>query len=365
MTHPLCGANLSTLKSVFSFAGWPDRAKLAKAAGIWGAALGRAPISALEKRLIEKSLPKPEEMEAPIFILGHWRSGTTHLYNVMVQSDAFGFVPPVATGLPWDMFGIARAFRPLLERALPSSRYIDNIPVTPDAPQEDEIALASMTPISFYHAIYFPKVFHEQLQRGLFFAGCSAEEVEHRWSTFTYFMRKLAKHQGKQLLIKNPVYTGCPAELKRIFPQAKFIHIHRNPFEVFLSMRNFYQKLLPVFALQGFDHVDIEAVVLDTYSEMMARFEAQTIDFDAPDFVEIGYDSLNENPLGALNTIYDTLQLDGFDIAKPKFEAYLSSVKSYKKNVFKGSPETADRIADHCAHFIEKWQYQQPEIADH
>lgn len=362
MSHPLCGANLSTLISVFQRGGRPSSTRLLKAAGIWGAALGRAPVSALEKAIIESRLPKPEDMPPPIFILGHWRSGTTHLYNTMVKAGTFGFVNPLATGLPWDMFGIARAFQPLLERTIPRDRYIDNIPVTPDAPQEDEIALASMTPVSFYHAIYFPEIFHDQLRRGLFLENCSEAERDSRRYAFTHFMRKLAHQQNRQLLIKNPVYTGCPLFLKNVFPNAKFIHIHRNPFEVYLSMRNFYHKLLPVFALQDFDHLDVDEIVLSTYNEMMQRFEQETASFKAPNFVEIGYDTLNADPLGSLETIYSTLELDGFDKARPAFDAYLGSVRSYRKNAFKGSPDMADAVANRCHHFIKKWGYKRPEV---
>lgn len=362
MSHPLCGANLKTLATVFSQGGWPDRNRLAKAAGIWGAALGRAPISAFEKTIIERRLPKPEDMPPPIFILGHWRSGTTHLYNTMVQSDAFGFVNPLATGLPWDMFGIANFLKPLLEKTIPEDRYIDNIPVTPDAPQEDEIALASMTPVSFYHAIYFPKQFDHNLKHGLYPDLWNKQERESRTFAFTHFIRKLAHQQGKQLLIKNPVYTGCPLFLKSVFPHAKFIHIHRNPFEVFLSMRNFYKKLLPVFALQNYDHIDIDEVVLETYNEMMRRFERETADFKAPGFVEIGYNTLSADPLGSLETIYSTLKIDGFGDAKPAFESYLGSVKSYRKNTFRGSSEMADAVAERCDHFIRKWDYEIPAV---
>ncbi|MEO1066064.1 MAG: sulfotransferase [Pseudomonadota bacterium] len=362
MSHPLCGADLKTLAAVFKRGGLPAPYKRLKAAGIWGAALGRAPISALEKMVMEGRLPKPEKMPPPIFILGHWRSGTTHLYNVMVKADTFGFVDPIATGLPWDMFGIAHYLRPLLTRTIPRDRYIDNIPVTADAPQEDEIALASMTPVSFYHAIYFPQVFDEQLRRGLFFDDCTPAEIASRRFAFTHFMRKLAYQQGKPLLIKNPVYTGCPAFIKQVFPHAKFIHIHRNPFDVYLSMRNFYQKLLPVFALQSYDHVDIDEVVLSTYDEMMRRFETETAGMAAPDFVEIGYDQLNDAPMETLETIYGALELEGFDAAKSSFEAYLGSVKSYKKNTFKGSPEMAESVAQRCAHFIDKWRYKMPEV---
>ncbi|MEM8837121.1 MAG: sulfotransferase, partial [Pseudomonadota bacterium] len=345
------------------YGGWPAKGKVATTAGIWGAALARAPLSGLERLTYEYRLPKAEDLPPPIFILGHWRSGTTHLYNVMVKSNAFSYVDPIATGIPWDVLGIARVFRPLLERTIPRDRYIDNIPVTPDAPQEDEIALASMTPVSFYHAIYFPSVFQKQLRRGLFLEGLTASERESRKFAFSHFLRKLAYRDGKQLLIKNPVYTGCPDFVREVFPHAKFIHIHRNPFEVYLSMRNFYQKLLPVFALQDFDHVDIDETVLATYDSMMRRFEAETADLKAPEFVEVGYDTLSQDPLGTLKTIYETLDLAGFDEAETAFRDYLGSVQSYKKNVFKGSPEMANKVAERCKPFIEKWGYQMPELA--
>ena len=108
-----------------------------------------------------------------------------------------------------------------LERALPENRWIDRIPVTPTSPQEDEVGIASMTELSFYHGIYFPRRFDALIDRGLFFDGCAPADVA-RWETrFTYFLRKLNLQQpGRRLLIKNPVYTGRVAQLRRLFPDA-------------------------------------------------------------------------------------------------------------------------------------------------
>ncbi|MEO0995716.1 MAG: sulfotransferase, partial [Pseudomonadota bacterium] len=307
MAHPLSGADLGTLASVFRDGGRPDR--WGAAAGIWGAALGRAPISALEHALLTPGTPRPEALEPPIFILGHWRSGTTHLYNVM-SLGAFGYVPPVAVGLPWDMLGLARLVRPLLERQLPETRFIDNIPVTPTSPQEDEIGIANMSPLSFYHGIYFPRAFDRLIDRGVFFDGCSEAEVAAWTERFQLFLRRLAHVQGQPLLIKNPVYTARPAMLRRMFPGAKFIHIHRNPFDVFLSMRNFYKKLLAEFALQDVpDSVDIDATICRVYDRMMQNFEAETAGWAAPDYVEIPYSLLDETPMAALEQIYKALEL--------------------------------------------------------
>lgn len=359
MAHPLYGADIGTLSRVVGRSGFPSKAL--EGSGIAASALLRLPISTLERIAINGKLPSVEEMAPPVFILGHWRSGTTHLYNIMVKGGQWGFVPPVATGLPWDLFGIAKIFNPLLERALPKHRYIDKIPVNPDSPQEDEIAIANMSPLSFYHAIYFPSDFRDHLMRGLFFEGCSAREIGAWEERFVYLMRKLYLHQGrKPLLIKNPVYTGRLDTLRRLFPSAKFIHIHRNPYDVFRSMQNFYAKLLNQFALQPYDHVDIDSAILSVYPRMMEKLERDKQGLRADQFVEIGYDALDADPLGTIEHLYGQLGLPGFEASKPAFADYLSDIKSFEKNRFDYPVQSAQKVEHQWGAFLSKWDYKRP-----
>ncbi|MCL5775533.1 sulfotransferase [Limibaculum sp. FT325] len=360
MAHPLSGADLGTLRRVFADGGRPDR--WGTAAAIWGAALGRLPFTLAERALIGPRLPRVEDMAPPVFILGHWRSGTTHLYNLM-SLGAWGYVPPVAVGLPHDMFGLARLLRPLLERQLPATRYIDNIPVTPTSPQEDEIAIANMSPLSFYHGIYFPRAFDRMIDRGLFFDGCSPAEIEEWAGTFTYFMRKLARDQGRPLLIKNPVYTARPAMLRRLFPGAKFIHIHRNPHEVFLSMRNFYRRLLSVMALQDIPpEIDIDATILRVYDRMMRVFVAETEGWEAPEFVEIPYARLDVDPMGVLAEVHETLDLPGFELLAPRARSYLAGIEGYEKNSFRGDAAAIETVEHALAPWLARWGYTRPPL---
>jgi len=359
MAHPLSGANIGTLAKVIGRSGLPSRAGAAAAIGL--SVLGRWPFSTAERLALENKLPAIEDMPPPVFILGHWRSGTTHLYNIMCESGEWGFVPPVATGLPWDLFGIAKAFNPLLERALPKHRFIDNIPVTPTSPQEDEIAIANMSEVSFYHGIYFPRNFAENVQRGLFFDGCATSDVRGWRRQFTYFLRKLYLYQDrKPLLIKNPVYTGRFAMLREMFPGAKFVHIHRNPYEVFLSMRNFYAKLLKEFALQGYDHVDIDETILSVYERMMNDYLRDAAEVPPEQLIELRYDQLDADPMAAVGAIYEQLSLPGFDRSRDKFDAYLASVATFKKNAFDYSDEAAAKVEARLRPFLERWGYERP-----
>ena len=362
MAHPLSGANIGTLAAVAGRSGLPS--DVAGGVTIAAAALGRWPFSAAEKLLMESRLPTKEDMPAPVFILGHWRSGTTHLYNIMCQSGHWGFVPPVATGLPWDLFGLARVFNPLLEKALPEHRYIDNIPVNPDSPQEDEIAIANMSDISFYHAIYFPRAFSDNLNRGLFFDNCSVADIRSWRRQFTYLLRKLYLHQGeRRLLIKNPVYTARVAMLREMYPDAKFIHIHRNPYDVFVSMQNFYKKLLKQFALQSYDHVDIDETILTVYDRMMRAYERESADLGAEDLVELRYENLDNDPLGSVEKIYAQLGVNGFAASRGAFERYLASIKTFQKNKFDYSDDAAAKVERRLGYFLDKWGYIRPDAS--
>ena len=362
MAHPLLGANIATLTRVFREGGGADR--WTDTLAIWGAALGRAPFSALERALVARRLARAPDMPPPIFILGHWRSGTTHLYNLM-SGAGFGYVPPLATGLPWEMFVLARPLRPLLERQLPENRYVDEMEVTPTSPQEDEIALANMSPLSFYHGIYFPRAFDALIERGVFLDGCGEGEVAEWRARFVYFLRKLHLTHGRRMLVKNPVYTARPAMLRETFPGAKFIHIHRNPYDVFLSTRNFYSRLLETLALQEVPaNLDIDATILRVYRRMMLRFEAETESWAEPDFVELSYEFLDREPLAALRHIYGTLELEGFDAALPRFTAHLEHVRGHRKHDFSGDAEAQEKVSGALGHWIAKWGYADPASAE-
>jgi len=360
LSHPLSGADLRTLARVLGRYGFGRRGAPQVAASLL-AAVGRLPFTAAEYAWVAARRGRVEPIAPPVFILGHWRSGTTHLYNVMARDPRFGFVTPFATALPWDILTIGRLFRPLLRRALPSHRYIDAVAIDEAAPQEDEIALANMTPLSYYHALYFPRHFNAIFDDAVFFDNLAPGEIA-RWSQrLRYLYLKLTMDQGgRRLLIKNPVYTARPALLRAMWPQAKFIHIQRNPYRIFPSMRNFWVKLFAEFALQDYAHVDIDAVVFRTYARMMDRLVDQTRDMPAGQFIEVRFEDFQARPIDVLGRIYDRLDLPGFGEARAGFEAYLSSIAGYKKNAFTLEADTAERIGREWQPYIERWGYSRP-----
>lgn len=59
-----------------------------------------------------------------------------------------------------------------------------------------------------------------------------------------YFLRKLQYTRGadKRLVLKSPVHTARVKLLLELFPDAQFVYIHRDPYDVFRSAVNMADK---------------------------------------------------------------------------------------------------------------------------
>lgn len=356
--HPLCGSHPSTLLKWFWENGAPTPNRWPQAAIALAVALARWPFSSAEQAWFERSRHQTAPMPAPIFIVGYWRSGTTHLHNLMAQCPAFGYITPLATGLPWDILGLVRTLEPLLEKALPQDRYVDNVAVTPTSPQEDSIPLATMGAASYYHGLYFPRQFETHFRREVFLEGDS-HHLEEWKRLHRHLLHKVSVHQGhRPLLIKNPVYTGYIRYLRELWPQAKFIHIYRNPYRVFPSAKHFFTRLLPELALQNYDDLAIAPLILESYPYLLERLKADTADLPPNQFAEVRFEALQAEPLRQLQTVFERLELPDFEVAHPYLEAYLATLTDYRQNQYTLDAETIHTIETHWHPYLQQWGYR-------
>ena len=359
LMHPLLGANPMTLLRVMLGNGWIPPTRWPHVMMCVAGATGRLPFTLLERLMLALRRARPEEQPQPLFIVGHWRSGTTHLHNLLNCSPRWGFITPLASGLPWELLTLATWLRPLLEKALPEDRYVDNVAVTPGSPQEDEIPLANMQSLSVFHANYFPRHFERNFNRAVFGDGVSAA-AHRRWQRALQLLyRKVAIHQNNpQLLIKNPVYTSRLAALRELFPAAKFVHIHRNPYVVFRSTVHYYQRLLPELALQSFAALDIPDFVERSYVRLMQEYDRQRADLPPGTIVEVKFEDVEARPLEEMQRVYTELQLPGFDDDRPHLDAYLSKMQGYRKNRYDIAPDIIDRVNRSWREWVDRWGYE-------
>lgn len=353
--HPLCGSNPPTLLKLFLENGPPALNRCPQTALALAVSLARWPFSTAER--VAFALTPKQPMPDPVFIVGYWRSGTTHLHNVMAQYPAFGYITPLATGMPWDILGIVRSLEPLLEQALPQDRYVDNVAVTPTSPQEDSIPLATMGAASYYHGMYFPQQFETHFRREVFGEGGEAD-IE-RWKRLhCHLLQKVSVHQGhRPLLIKNPVYTGYIRHLRSLWPQAKFIHIYRNPYRVFVSARHYFTRLLPELALQDYGDLPIDSLVLESYPFLLDALKTDTADLPPNQFAELSFENFQSEPMRELKALFEQLELPDFKVACPYFETYLADLKDYQQNQYSLDSETVSAIENTWNSYIQRWGY--------
>jgi hypothetical protein len=362
--HPLCGANLRTLLRLLVDNGPVAASRLPHAATALTVTLGRLPFSLGEQAIYTLGHRGRSAMPAPVFIVGYWRSGTTHLHNVLAKAERFGYISPLAAGMPWDVLGLVRLFEPLLNRALPEDRYVDRVAVEPDSPQEDSIALASMAPLSYYHGIYFPQHFERHFRRGVYLEDCSPREIEAQQRAMQWLLERVWRHQGgRQLLIKNPVYTGQIDRLRRIWPEAKFIHIYRNPYVVFRSTRHFFAAMLRELAWQDYElaELPIEALILESYPRLLDALYRDAQAIPTEDFVELRFEDFEHDPLRELERVFGQLGWAQFDAERARFEHYLQAVGHYRKNRYAYDPRDLQLVQANWGRFLERWGYGPPE----
>jgi len=358
--HPLMGASLTTLLEALRTQGGVSPACTPHVLTFLASALARTPFRGLD-RVMMQDIDPAEAVDPPVFIVGYWRSGTTHLHNLLGCSPGFGIITPLAGGLPGELRTLATWLQPLLERALPEDRAVDDVAVTPHSPQEDEIPVANLQPLSVFHALYFPRRFRKNFEKGVLFSGATEREIRRWERAVQFFLAKVAAHQRQQpLLVKNPVYTARVGRLREMWPEARFIHIYRNPYTVYRSTTHYFEKMLSKLALQPYSLDAIEPVVLDSYPRMLDRLYRDTEDLPDDQFAEVRFEDLEAQPLTELERLYRQLNLPGGGEARSVTESYLARVADYSKNTYRYDADVRATVENVWGRFVERWGYEMP-----
>jgi len=305
---------------------------------------------------------------SPIFIIGHWRSGTTHLHHTMCQDKNHGYVSTFQAFAPGlCLVGERIIKRPLdkIAKKLHPTREIDNIPLSLDNPQEEDIAIAAMSPHSYIQLFTFPRQAPYFFERYITFFNNLPESTLAEWKKiYLTIMRKATlRSGGKRLVIKNCADSARIKTLLDLFPDAKFIHIYRNPYYVFRSTLFLYRTALRWVQLQEISPDEIEAHVLRFYPQLMQRFLADKALIPAGNLVEVKYEDLEKDPLAQLRKVYETLSLPGFAAAEPAFRAYLDSIADYKKNVYEADDNVIAKVNQHWQFAFDALGYERLEPA--
>lgn len=322
------------------------------------------PFRVYEKLLINKKYKREKLKNAPIFILGHWRSGTTHLHNILCQDPRMGYTTTYQSVFPDTLFNKAGKFlfKGFARILIPGTRKGDNVVLGMNLPQEEEFALGDKTPVCFYYYWMFPrslKSFYDSFVR---FEGLKNSQIKLWEEDYKLLISKAVKNtEGEYFLSKNPPNTGRVKKLLEMFPDARFIHIHRNPVEVYLSTHNFFHKMLPHLQLQSIEDDELDALIFDLYEDIMKDYLEQRNHIPENQLVEVGFTELEASPRECIENIYKELKLSGFEDSAHLFDAYLDKMKTYQKNKHFITKELLHKIESKWGFAMKEWNYKIPE----
>lgn len=305
------------------------------------ASVSNSVLGAIEQRVYARRLRATPADPDLLFVLGHWRTGTTLLHELLAL-DPRAAAPTVYQCLAPHHFLLTERFLPrLLWMLVPNRRPMDDMAFGWDSPFEDDFALCLMGARSPAETIAFPNA-PRQTRELLEVRTLPDDDVQTWRETMLAFVRKLALRQPqRRLVLKSPVHTCRVRLLLELFPQARFVHIVRDPVKVFASSKHLFRTMVRTQGLQRLDEDGFEEAVLSTFEFMHACFERDRPLLAPGQLHELRYEDLVRDPPGAIRALYANLGLAYGPQLDAAIKAYIAARADYRTNSY--MPSAADR----------------------
>ena len=286
---------------------------------------------AVDSLLNAKRIAQIEIEPPPLFIIGHWRSGTTHLHNMLSRDEQFTSPAAYQCVFPRH-FLVTGWMRALFNFLTPAKRPQDNVAFDAGVPHEDEFAVASYSTVSPYMRVWFPisgdEPYSEIDPQKL------PPELLARWQqALSVFLKKVLVERNGRLLLKSPPHTARIGTLLKMFPGCQFVHILRNPYKVYPSTLKLWRTALQDSHLQTLKEGQLEEMTLAAYTALFDLYERDKHMIPEGALHEMKFEDLESQPEETLRILYDRLRLPGFDLFRVKLRAYLQSIQGYEKNI--------------------------------
>jgi len=319
-----------------------------------------SPMQLLDRLVVLIKSRKLVQDEEPVFIIGHWRSGTTYLHYLMAKDEYFGYLSLYQAFLTNITTIGGKLFKECFKPLVPGKRPQDNIEVDIDVPAEEENAISTFAFESASHSFWFPK--NEKYFKNYALFEDETEETFNRWKkSYKRLMTKVAiAFPGRKPLMKNPHNSGRIPQLLKLYPNAKFIHIYRNPLKVLPSTHLMYDKVVTTQFLQDFTEEELQNKIFYYYKSSVTKLLEDIKKIPKQNLYHLKFEDFELNPLSELEAVYKQFRFERFDKVLPIFQEYVNSKKSYKKNSHRESPISTDRILTECAFAFDALNYPKP-----
>jgi LPS sulfotransferase NodH len=309
-----------------------------------------------EKKVYGEKLKSFKIPENPVIIIGHWRTGSTFLQQLLSLDDQFIAPTVFQASFPDSFLVSGRYFRPVFV-VLVKKRPMDNVRMGFDDPQEDEFALAKLTPDSPLLDMIFPE------KPGYFLNDANdfnpKNENRELWKErMATFCAKVRQDSSKTLLLKNPAHSLRISLLREAFPNAKFIYLHRHPYKVVASSLNLWKVMARDNQLQGKPYFPRLEEVTNGLVKFYDVIERELAELPAGTYCEVGYEALEADPLAEIKKIYEALGLEFTPVFEGRILQNLEKEKDFKKNSYTFDEEQKAQVYRLMKKQFEQYHYK-------
>jgi hypothetical protein len=315
----------------------PSRWPLAISVSLFTAST--AMMSLAQRLFFGKAIANTTIERPPIFVLGHWRSGTTLLHEYLSLDTRLASPTTFQCFAPWHFLlteGLVTRFGGFL---LPEKRPMDNMKAGWALPQEDEFALMNLGAPTPYLRLLFPNSpipYMDTLSTQDF----EPEHLESWKRHLDWFLKAVTYKTQKRLLLKSPPHTGRVGILREMYPNAKFVHIARDPRKLYPSTIKLWNSLDSVQSLQSTtEPSQLQAFVIQSLKSMYTAFEIDRASLAPDQLIEVTYEELIADPVTVVGRIYDQLEMGSYDDVRKRLTERVQSEKNYQTNKLELSPE--------------------------
>ena len=162
------------------------------------------------------------------------------------------------------------------------------------------------------------------------------------------------------LVLKSPPHLGRLPVLLEMFPDARFVHIVRDPYAVFPSTVRFWDSLTDAVALHDPTGEGVRDMVFDFFERLYRSFERARASVPVGQLVEVRFEDLLRDPVGEMGRLYDALGLGEFERVGPRVEAYFAERRDYRASSYPRDPVLEAEIDRRWGPFMRRYGYCAP-----
>lgn len=239
-------------------------------------------------------------IERPIFVTGLPRSGTTFLHAILARDSANAVPRCWQLIYPYPKSGRSsvgdwRKTRVALQLGiyrLVAPRVAELHPMAADGPQECSDITAQI-----FHSLRFDSMYHVPSYQD----WIARHDHVNAYNFHKRFLRHLDHQEpGRRWILKSPDHVFALDAIRRVYPDALFVFLHRDPMPVLASQLNLTEALRRSFA----SHIDLKEIGRSVAEAIVDTANRLVENRDAPGVLHLSFRSLIAAPLEAVRRIY-------------------------------------------------------------